>query len=149
MALLNDSTREEVRQILGEMTRPVRLVMFTQGAGGVPECQTCGDARALAEEVSALNDKIHLEVRDLIADAALAEKLRIDKIPAMTVLSGDNPPLDYRFRLYGVPAGFEFSTFIEDLLLVSNQAPNLSSQTLALLDQIREPVHIQVFTTPT
>jgi alkyl hydroperoxide reductase subunit AhpF len=149
MALLNESTRNEVKQALAGMTRPVRLVMFTQGAGGVPECQMCTDTRSLAEEVSGLSDKVHLEVRDIVADAALAEKMHVDKIPALTVLSGDNPPLDYRFRLFGVPAGFEFSTFIEDLLLVSNQSPDLSSQTLAQLELIREPVHIQVFTTPT
>jgi len=149
MPLLDESTRTEAQKILADMERPVRLLMFTQGQGGVPECQMCGEARTLAEEVASLSEKIRLEVRDFVADSALAEQLHVDKIPAMTVLSGDTPPRDFRFRLYGIPAGFEFSTLIEDLLLVSRKEHGLSADTMAQISRIREPVHIQVFTTPT
>jgi len=149
MALLDESTRNEAKKALAEMARPVRLLLFTQGYGGIPECQMCADTRTLAEEVAALSEKIQLEVRDFVADSALAEKLRVDKIPAMAFLSGDPTPRDFRIRMYGIPAGFEFSTFIEDLLLVSRQEHGLSMKTVAALERIREPVHLQVITTPT
>ena len=149
MPLLDESTRNEVQKILEGMDQPVRLVMFTQGHGGVPECRTCTEDRELAEEVASLNGKIRLEVRDIVADAALAESMGVDKIPALAIL-GDGPsPRDYGIRLYGIPAGFEFSTLIEDLLLVSRPQPGLSRDTLAQISTLREPVHIQVFTTPT
>jgi alkyl hydroperoxide reductase subunit AhpF len=149
MPLLDESTRNEVQKILAEMDQPVRLVMFTQGHGGVPECQTCSEDRELAEEVASLNGKIRLEVRDFVADAALAESMGVDKIPALAVLGDEPSARDYGIRLYGIPAGFEFSTLIEDLLLVSRRQPGLSKGTLDQISTLREPVHIQVFTTPT
>jgi glutaredoxin-like protein len=149
MALLDESIRNEVKKALGGMTRPVRLVMFTQGHGGVPECRTCADARMLAEEVASLNDNIILEIRDFTADGALAETLRIDKIPAMAVLSGDDPPRDYGIHFFGIPAGYEFSVLIEDLRFLSGGEHGLSGKTVDQLWRIREPIHLQVFTTPT
>jgi alkyl hydroperoxide reductase subunit AhpF len=149
MPLLDESTRNEVIKILADLDQPVRLLMFTQGHGGVPECRTCSEARELAEEVSSLSAKINLEVRDIVADSALAEKMRVDKIPALAVLADGPSPRDFGIRLFGIPAGFEFSTLVEDLLLVSRQEHGLSTDTLAQISRIREPVHIQVFTTPT
>ena len=52
-------------------------------------------------------------------------------------------------RLYGVPAGYEFSTLIEDILMVSQQQAGLSAQTLNELQKLTQPVNIQVFVTPT
>jgi alkyl hydroperoxide reductase subunit AhpF len=88
-------------------------------------------------------------VRDFVADSALAESMGVDKIPALAVLNDGTSPRDYGIRLYGIPAGFEFSTLIEDLLLVSRQQPGLSKDTQDQISTLREPVHIQVFTTPT
>ncbi|MGD0174996.1 MAG: hypothetical protein ABSC61_11330 [Anaerolineales bacterium] len=149
MPLLDESTRTEVQKILEEMDQPVRLIMFTQGHGGVPECHTCAEDRELAEEIASLNGKIRLEVRDFVADEALAEKMGVDKIPALALLNDGPTPRDYGIRLYGIPAGFEFSTLIEDLLLVSKQQHGLTANTLDQISKIHEPVHIQVFTTPT
>jgi glutaredoxin-like protein len=149
MALLDESTRLHVKEAFAELINPVRLVMFTQGHGGVPECQMCADTRMLVEEVSSLSEIIQFEVRDIVADAALAEQMQVDKIPAIAVLSGDDPPRDYGIRLYGIPAGFEFSALIEDLLLVSQKKHGLSTKTLAQIGRIREPIHLQVISTPT
>ncbi|MGD0806071.1 MAG: hypothetical protein ABSA10_01085 [Anaerolineales bacterium] len=149
MPLLDESTRNEVQKILEGMDQPVRLVMFTQGHGGVPECHTCSEDRELAEEVASLNGKIRLEVRDFVADAALAEKLHVDKIPAIAIMNDGPSPRDYGIRLYGIPSGYEFSTLIEDLLLISKQQHGLTANTLDQISKIHEPVHIQVFTTPT
>jgi alkyl hydroperoxide reductase subunit AhpF len=149
MALLDDPTRNEVKKALAPMADPVRLMVFTQGKEGALECEMCAETRQLAEEVSSLNEKIHLEIRDFLADSALAEKMQVDKIPAMALLA-DGPALqDYGIRFYGIPAGFEFTTFIQDLLVVSRRDPGLNPTTISKISQIHEPVHIQVFTTPT
>jgi alkyl hydroperoxide reductase subunit AhpF len=149
MPLLDESTRNEVQKVLEELDQPVRLMMFTQGHGGVPECKTCAEDRELAEEIASLSGKIRLEVRDIVADAALAEQMHIDKIPALAVLNDGPSPQDYGIRFFGIPAGFEFSTLIEDLILVSKRQSGLTAGTLDQISKIREPVHIQVFTTPT
>ncbi|MBI5566205.1 MAG: thioredoxin family protein [Chloroflexi bacterium] len=154
MSLLNSELQEQVRQALAAMTGPVKVVLFTQGADNAPgvgalECDYCTEARQLIEEVAALSDRIALEVRDLMADAPLAAHYHIDKIPALAILADGPAPKDYGIRLYGVPAGYEFSTLIEDLLLVSRRETGLSAKTIDELKRLTQPVHIQVYVTPT
>ncbi|MFN3706002.1 MAG: protein disulfide oxidoreductase [Thermoflexales bacterium] len=150
MTLLNESVRREVRQALAAMTEPVRIVLFTQQEGGALECGFCRETRQLVEEVVALSDKLRLEVHDLVADQALASQMGIDKIPAIALLRDERlQPRDFGVRLFGIPSGYEFGTFIQDLVLVSQARHDLSARTLEQLAALTGPVHIQVFVTPT
>lgn len=153
MALLNDNVRKQVQEMLGRLGAPVRLLMFTQGvapAEGVTlECDMCADTHQLLEEIASLSDKLTLEVRDFVGDRSLADSYRIDKIPAVAVLADGVQPVDYGVRLYGIPAGYEFGTLIEDILLVGRRKADLSPDTLAALAKLDRPVHFQVFVTPT
>ena len=152
MALLNEEIQNQVRPILAGMQAPVKLLMFTQGSGGgevAIECTMCSETRQLAEEIAALSDKITLEVHDFVGDKELAENFEIDKIPALAVLKDGTEPEDYGIRLYGIPSGYEFSSFIHDILLVSSGAHELSPATLQELARLDRPVHIQVYVTPT
>jgi len=115
--------------------------MFTQEM----ECQHCEMARTMLEEVSGLSDKVIFEVHDFVAEADLAKKYRVDKIPA-TVLSGDK---DYGIHFYGVPAGYEFNVLIEDIMDVGKRDPGLSKEVMAELAKIDRPVHMQVLISPT
>jgi alkyl hydroperoxide reductase subunit AhpF len=58
-------------------------------------------------------------------------------------------PRDYGIRLFGIPAGYEFSTFIEDLRMVASGDSKLTPETMKTLAGLRQKVHIQVFVTPT
>lgn len=149
MSLLNEQVQNQVKQAFEKLSGPVKLLVFTQGEGGAVECDFCAETRQLVEEIAALSDKITLEVRDFVADSALAEQYRIDKIPAIAILGGGAEPKDYGIRLYGIPSGYEFSTLIEDILMVSGSDPALQPGTLEELKRLKEPVHIQVFVTPT
>jgi glutaredoxin-like protein len=148
MSLLNENIEKQIREAFAALSGPVKIVMFTQG-DNVPECETCADTRQLLAEVSALSDKITLEVHDFVAEAQLAEQYHIDKLPAVAILAGGDQPKDYGIRLYGVPAGYEFSTLIEDILMVSQHKSALKAQTLDELKKLTQPVNIQVFVTPT
>ena len=153
MSLLNAEIQGQVREALAGLTEPVKVVVFTQGetglAVGALECEYCTEARQIVEEVAALSDKISVEVRDFVADKALADQYHIDKIPAMAIVNDGAEPKDYGIRLYGIPSGYEFSTLIEDLLMVSRRETGLSAKTLNELKQLTAPVHIQVYVTPT
>ena len=149
MSLLNEQVQTQVKQVLGKMTEPVKLLAFTQGEGGALECDYCAETRQLLEEIASLSDKITLEVRDFVADSALAGQYHIDKIPAVAILADGPAPKDYGIRLYGIPSGYEFSTLLEDLVMVSGGDPGLQAKTLDELKRLTEPVHIQVFVTPT
>jgi glutaredoxin-like protein len=143
MALMDDKTREDVRQMLAEMTGAVKVVLFTQKF----ECQMCAETRQIADEVAELNDLITVEVHDFEEDKALADSLDIDKIPAMAILGADDQ--DYGIRFFGIPSGYEFMSFLESLKLVSRGEAGLSEETMAYLDALDGDLHLQVFVTPT
>ncbi len=103
MPLLDEPTRNEVQKILEEMDQPVRLVTVHPGTrrrAGMPNLRRrsgIGRRGGLAER------NIRLEVRDIVADAALAEKMQVDKIPALAVLNDGPSPRDYGIRLVRNP----------------------------------------------
>ncbi len=141
MTMLKDEDREEVRKQLEGLANPVRLVMFTQTI----ECEFCEDTRALVEEVASLSDKLEAVIYNFITDGDKAEEYGVDKIPAIAVV-GER---DYGVRLYGIPAGYEFAALIEAIKTVSSRQSGLSDATKEALAGIDEPVHFQVFVTPT
>lgn len=149
MALLNPQVRDQVRNLLHEMEHPVKLLLFTQGEGGAIECDFCAETRQLAEEITALSDKLTLEIHDFVRDKALADALKVDKIPALILQSDGQQPQDHGIRFFGIPSGYEFGTLIEDILMVSRRKPELSLATMQQLTRLDRPVHIQVFVTPT
>lgn len=148
MSLLNDQTQKQIRQAFEAMTGPVKIVIFTQDDNAL-ECEYCVETRQIVEEVAALSDKISAEVHDFVRDAQLAGQYGIDKIPAIAILADGPTPKDYGIRLYGIPSGYEFSTLIEDMLMVSQQRTGLNAKTLEELKRLTKPVNIQVYVTPT
>lgn len=143
MPLMDDNTREQVREMLSGLTGPVKLLIFSQQF----ECQMCAETRQICEEVAALSDKISVEVRDFVADEAQAQGLNVDKIPAIAILGADDH--DYGIRFYGIPSGYEFMSLLEAIKLVSTGALQLSAETLRALDALEGDLHLQVFVTPT
>jgi alkyl hydroperoxide reductase subunit AhpF len=60
----------------------------------------------------------------------------------------DDRIINYGIRLAGIPSGHEFSSLIQDLILVSGRDSGLSQPTRDFLKNLTEPVHLQVFVTP-
>jgi glutaredoxin-like protein len=141
MALLNDQIRNDVRAMLGELPNAVTLKVFTQSF----ECEYCKETRGLVEEVAALSDQLTVEVYDFEKHQDEAAKLGIDKIPAIAVVGTK----DYGIRMYGIPSGYEFGSLIEDIKLASEGDSGLAPATREIVTKLKEPVHIQVFITPT
>lgn len=145
MALLNDDIRQQVRDEFANMSGNVKLVMFTQEF----ECQYCSETRSLVEEVAELSDKISVEIYDQLGDKEIAEQYDIDKIPAVAIVADGDDAKDYGIRLYGIPSGYEFSTLIADIVMVSNRDSGLDDATKQYVRELESPLHLQVFVTPT
>ena len=141
MALIGDKDRKAIQDRLKELVNPVKIVYFTQEL----ECQYCRETRMLLEELTSLSDKISLLVYNFVTDKAVAEKYKIDKIPA-TIVMGEK---DYGTRYYGIPAGYEFASLLEDIIMVSKRESGLSEKTREKLKTVKESLHFQVFVTPT
>lgn len=141
MAIFDDNVRQQVKKEFEKLQNNVKLVVFTQEL----ECQYCRENRMLVEEIAALSDKVTTKIYNFAIDKEKATAYRVDKIPAI-VVEGDK---DYGIRFYGIPAGYEFISLIEAIKIASARDSGLSSESKELLKKITEPVHIQVFITPT
>jgi len=139
--LLDDKVKEEVKKQFESLKDDVKLIVFTQKI----ECQYCEDNRSLAKEISGLSDKISLEVFNFQTDKEKKEELNIDRIPAI-VITGKK---DYGIRFYGIPAGYEFTSLLTAIKMVSTGDIDLSDDTKAFLDGLDKDINIQVFVTPT
>lgn len=145
MALLREEDRNALKQQFAALDEPVTLAVFTQEM----ECQYCRETRQIAEELAELSGKINLAVYDFVKDADQAEAYGIDKIPAISMLRGDENPIDYGIRYYGIPSGYEFSSLVHDVVMVSSGESGLSAQAKAMVADLQAPLHLQVFVTPT
>jgi glutaredoxin-like protein len=145
MPLLKEEDKQYLIQAFEALEAPVKLVVFTQEM----ECQYCEETRMIGEELAELSDKVSLEVYDFVQDKEIAEQYDIDKIPAIVVMKGGDEPNDYDIRYYGIPSGYEFSTLIQDILMVSKGESDLSAETKAWVAKLDKPLHLQVFVTPT
>jgi glutaredoxin-like protein len=141
MGTVKEKDREKLTAIFNKMENDVKIVMFTQER----ECPHCEMTREMLEEISGLSDKLILDVHDFVADADLAKKYGIDKIPAIALVGAK----DYGIRFYGMPAGYEFTALIEDIVDVGKGNPGLSAEAMTELAKVDRPVHIQVMISPT
>ena len=139
--MLNEEVKQDVKKQFESLQNDVRLVVFTQKV----ECQYCTENRTLSAEVAGLSDKLSLEIYDFVADSNKADQYGVDKIPA-TVIIGRK---DHGIRFFGIPAGYEFTSYLEAIKLVSTGETGLSDKTKAFLDGLERNVHLQVFVTPT
>jgi alkyl hydroperoxide reductase subunit AhpF len=147
MALLSPADQQRLRDAFSEMTSPVRLVFFTQTLG----CETCPQARQILDELPPLSDKITIEEANLVLDAEKARQFGIDRVPAIALVApnGNGQASDSRIRFLGTPAGYEFMSLVQAVLLVGGRPPSLTEENRRKVEAIDRPVTLQVFTTPT
>ena len=141
MGVLKEKDKGKVANIFKGIEKNVTIIMFTQEM----ECPHCEMTRTMLEEVSGLSEKLSFEVHDFVAEADLAKKYGVDKIPA-TLIVGDK---DYGIHFYGVPAGYEFNVLIEDIMDAGKRSPGLSEELMTELAKVDKPVHLQVLISPT
>jgi len=142
MALLREEIVEQLREEFAQLAGPVRLAVFSQALAD-PESE---QVKRLVEEVAALEPRIRVESHNFVLDTARVEELGMRRTPGIAIMGAEK---DYGVRFYGVPAGYEFGTFIEAILDVAAGDSGLSETTRQALQELKQPVHLQVFSTPT
>jgi glutaredoxin-like protein len=141
MKLLNKKVLKELEDIFKGLKKEVTLKLFTQEL----ECRFCRDTHKLLNELSEVSKKFKVEVYDFVKDKEEVEKHGIELIPAIVVMDEK----DYGIKFYGVPGGYEFTSLIEAIKLVSSGQTELQKETKSFLDSLAKDVHLQVFVTPT
>jgi alkyl hydroperoxide reductase subunit AhpF len=141
MGLLRESDVEEIRERLAGMPNPVKLVHFTQELN----LEYGRETHQLLEELTQISDKLTLETCNFLIDKEKAAEYAVDKVPATVIRNGK----DYGIRFFGLPAGYEFSSLLDGIVAVSKGDSGLNPQSREKLAKLDQPLHLQVFTTPT
>jgi len=144
--LLNADVVKQIEEAFAPMKEAVSLLYFGKKDG----CDYCADTQQLLEELAPISDKLSLDIYDLEADADVAEKFNVDKAPGIVIAAKDGEAVsDFGIRYAGIPSGHEFTSLIQDILLVSGRDSGLSQAMRDFLKELEEPVLMQVFVTPT
>ena len=144
MSLLSERDRQTVQSHLAGLTHDVTLLFFTQTIGA-PD--TALIARQVIDEVAGLSERVSVEEVNLILDREKSAQYGIDRIPAIVLLRDG---ADTRMRFLGAPAGYEFSSLIESIILAGTDDSGLSKDSKQLIaEKATAPMDIKVFVTPT
>lgn len=142
MAFLSGKDKEYVENLLQNLPQKVKIVYFTQELN----CDYCNDTQQLLSELAELsNGNVELEIYNFQVDKDKVEEYKVDKVPAIAII-GEK---DYGIRYYGIPAGYEFSSVLEDIQTVAKGESGLSEKSIEKIKEINRPLRIQVFVTPT
>jgi glutaredoxin-like protein len=144
MALLSEQDRQTVRGHLAVIEESVRLLFFTQ-TFGAPD--TVLIAKQVLDEIVCLNDHLALEEVNFVLEQERAQQYGVEQIPTIVLLKNDQ---DTRIRFLGAPAGYEFMSLIEAVILAGTSDSGLTPDSRALVaEHVTAPLDIKVFVTPT
>lgn len=142
MALINEEVASQLREEFATLVNPVRLAVFSQALSDPGSEQV----KRLVEELALLSEKLSAESYNFVLDTDQVQALGIQRIPAIAILGENSDP---GIRFYGLPSGYEFGSLVDTILDVSRGEAELSDETRKALADLQNPVHIQVFSTPT
>jgi glutaredoxin-like protein len=148
MALMDEATRQELRERLAGLAERVELRLYRTAnpgwlnlAPGVG-CETCDvTEQILRELVDAAPARITLKV----IDVSVAGEASIE-VPAVTVSAPGEEP---RITFQGLPSGYEFATLLDAVERVSARAAGLAPGLIEELAGLDQEVEVMVFVTPT
>ena len=144
--VLNDQIVKQIEEVFAGIEEPVQVLFF----GSKDNCDYCGETQQLLQEVTALNDKLALSVYDVQANADVAKQFNVTNAPGIVIAAKDQAEVkNLGVQFSGIPSGHEFSTLINDILIVSKRDSGLSEKTREFLRNLEQPLHLQVFVTPT
>lgn len=152
MAMIQPDDLAKIRTFFdSHLQDPVTVELYTQPRStlvvpGQQECEYCEETEQLLHEVSDVSDKITLQVHNVRENpqAGAAYGISASDVPAF-VLLGQNQG---QVRYFGIPAGYEFAGFLNEIAEVSTGQTKLSQESLDQLANLSSDVHIRVFVTP-
>jgi glutaredoxin-like protein len=137
----NDDVRKQVTEILQQMVNPITIKLFLDKRGS----ESGPETKQLLEEFKDTNDKITLEVLDILDHATEAKQYDITLTPSFVMLDAAKAYKGVKFN--GIPAGHEINSFISALIEMSGHALPFDAATMQRIKSIDKPVNIKVFVT--
>ncbi len=139
--VIDEKSRSEIRRFLENLVKQVKLLYF----GPHETSASSAHQNQLLKELASLSEKIKLKVYDITTSGNQARIYAIERTPATAVLGED----DYGIRFYGLTVGYEFTSLLESILMVSTGLSGLDPQLETLVREIKERTHLKIFVTLT
>ena len=112
--------------------------------GESENCEFCNDVEKLLEEIASLNEKIKI-VKKSVSELKNVLPKEVDKGPVILFNNNGN----YNFGFVGIPSGYEFKTFIKDIIALSSKKIEIPKNLIKKIEGIKKEIEILVFVTPT
>jgi alkyl hydroperoxide reductase subunit F len=142
VGIFRPGEEERVRALLGELERPVELLL---GLGpeatpldGARDIDFSGEARRLVEELAALASGVTVRVEH--------EPPGFERFPAIAVRPEGE---DAGVRYDGLPWGYELSSLIGAIREAGRRESSLAPESVEALLALEQDVAVDVFVTPT
>lgn len=136
--MISDSGRNALKRELEKLEKVITLKVFTSEI----HCPACADTVSLCELLTELsNGKIAFEEISLDTQKELAEKYKVELVPTI-IIEGTG------IRYTGIPAGGEFTTFVQTIIMASTGKTELGHLKSKLME-IKKPVIVQTVITST
>ena len=130
-----------IRERLRELAGPVTMHYYTSDVAS----WYSHAEQHLLEDIAQASPHVELCVHAERWDAQREEQVSIARTPAIA-LYGEG---DTGIRYYGMPDGYELECFLSVLNAIGSGKPDLRADTIARLDQLTEPIHLEVIVLPT
>ncbi|MFW9914437.1 MAG: thioredoxin family protein [Candidatus Thorarchaeota archaeon] len=141
---IDEDTLKQVQEKFASLEKQVTLKFFRTGE---EHCLFCNETAELLKIVANQSDKVVVEECICAThEDPKAKEYGIDKQPAIVIHTEDLK--NHRVRYFGIPSGFEFGSFIEDIVEAGTTL-EMDNEIVGKVQSIDKPVHIQVFITPT
>ncbi len=144
MAIVNDETKRDLKGIFSkQLGGNVKIWLFT--SKNREACQYCDAVEEIADALAGVDARISVFKYRIEESSNEAKALGIENVPAMLIHGAKAHGIYY----YGIPAGYEFESLVQDIIDVSNEASRLPERVKEEAKRINKKVDIKVFVTPT
>jgi glutaredoxin-like protein len=149
MTILDNESKAQLKEFFEKIDKKVEVILITDENNKVPQVDFNQIAKELMEELKEVsNGKFDYTVRE--NDSAFAKALGIDTEETSgkfgpTFVFKDNP----RMIFLGLPAGHEFSVFMEDITILAHGHAHIPEDLAEKIKGINRKLEVIVFVTPT
>lgn len=125
---------------LTKLGGPVRVRVFA-----VPDhCVFCNTVEELVNRLAEMSEKVHIFRSGFDPEEPAARDYGVERHPTIAI----HGKRSFGIRFSGVPMGYQFGIFVEDLVMASTGEADLSEEVKIKLRSVGRPVGIQVYTLP-